>query len=180
MNCGEVVLALLVRHKADYMPVRQDEIEMALLGQLGCRLQAKLYRDVRFLRGSFRLIKELFPDVDADHAIAALCELDGVSADSARDLQDIERRIQADEILEHIHVFGACVDVGETDVLRNDLLAILFLPRTPYDLSFHRHGFIPLARTFHHTMHKTRKMHEALPGSRNRRWAVRQLLCCAS
>jgi len=40
------------------MPLRQDEIEMTLFGQLGCRLRAKLHRHVRIPRGLFRLIEE--------------------------------------------------------------------------------------------------------------------------
>jgi hypothetical protein len=47
-----------------------------------------------------------------------------VPADPAPDVQDIKRRIQPGEILEHIHILGASIGVGKTDSLRNDFLVV--------------------------------------------------------
>ena len=63
-------------------------------------------------------------DVDRDHPITTLCEFYGVASDPARDLQDIERWVQPDEILDHIHILGALVDVWKTNALRGDDLRI--------------------------------------------------------
>jgi len=138
-----MLLDLVVRREADHMPVCQDEIEMALFGHLGHRLQTELDCHVGLSCSLLGLIEEALVGFGGDHAIAALGELYGVAADPTRDLQDIERRIQADELLDHVHIFGASIGVGKTDFCRNHFPAPALPPRPRYHRSLHRHNLIP-------------------------------------
>ncbi len=128
------------------MPVRQHEIEMGLLGQRGRRLKAKLHGNTSVQRGLFRLSEEPLGDIDPDHAVTSPRELNRVAADSASHVQDIQRRVQANEILDDIHILGACLSVRKRNQRRKTFLGILVLPRKPNDLPLHRHEVVPSAR----------------------------------